>query len=63
MKSKSKSEIAMAAGITVRTLYSWMSQHRHHLQRLGARPSQKLLPPRVVDYICQELGLHEEDFR
>ena len=62
MKSKSKSEIAMAAGISVRTLYNWMRLHRTHLQRLGVQPNQRLLPPRAVDFVCQELGLHEEDF-
>ena len=52
----------MAAGISVRTLYNWMRLHRTHLQRLGVQPNQRLLPPRAVRFICQELGLHEEDF-
>ena len=62
MKSKMKFEIAMAAGMSDATLRRWLHSHRMNLQMLGIRPTQKLLPPRAVEYICHELGLTEEDF-
>lgn len=62
MKSKSKSEIAQAMGTTTRTLYSWMARHRQRLKSMGVEPRQRLLPPKAVKFICEELGLHQEDF-
>ena len=63
MRSRSKSEIALAAGMSSATLYRWMSRHREKLCALGVRPTQRLLPPKAVEWVCYELGLHQEDFR
>ena len=62
MKAKMKFEIAQAAGMSSPTLSRWLHSHRMNLQALGVRPTQKLLPPRAVEYVCRELGLREEDF-
>ena len=62
MKSKSKSEIADAAGVSQKTLARWIMGHREKLRAMGVSPSQRILPPRAVEYVCGELGIHEEDF-
>ncbi len=62
MKSKSKSEIADAAGVCQKTLARWMRGHREKLRAMGVSPSQRILTPRAVEYVCREFGIHEEDF-
>jgi len=62
MRSRSKSEIAMAAGFSLKTLYRWMKTHHEELSSMGITPNQRVLPPKAVEYICYELGIHEEDF-
>ncbi len=62
MKSKSKSEIADAAGVSQKTLARGIGGHREKLRAMGVSPSQRILPPRAVEYVCRELGIHEEDF-
>ena len=62
MKSKTKSEIAQAAGISTEVLRRWMMEHRNVISAMGVRPTRRLLPPKVVCYICSELGIEDEDF-
>ena len=62
MKSRMKFEIALAAGMSKNTMGRWFQDHQQALSRLGVRPAQRLLPPKAVRYVCDELGLHEEDF-
>ena len=62
MKSKTKSEIARAAGISPEVLRRWMMEHRNVISAMGVRPTRRLLPPKVVRYICSELGIEDEDF-
>jgi len=62
MKSRMKSEIALAAGMSRNTLCRWIAEHQEQLTALGVKPNQRLLPPRAVEYVCHELGIHEEDF-
>ena len=38
MKAKSKSELAMAAGVSLGTLARWMKPYRQELEALGMRP-------------------------
>ena len=60
MKSMSKSELALAAGISLSTLARWMKPYRHELEVLGMRPGMRVLPPRVVKYLsdlyCIDVG-------
>ena len=51
MKAKSKSELAMAAGVSLGTLAKWMKPYRQELEALGLRPGMRVLPPRVVKYL------------
>ena len=60
--SKTKSEIAQAAGISPELLRRWMMEHRNVISAMGVRPTRRLLPPKVVRYICSELGIEDEDF-
>ena len=62
MKSKTKSEIAQAAGISTEVLRRWMMEHRRDIGAMGVRPTRRLLPPKVVRYMCRELGLDDDDF-
>ncbi len=49
--------------MSVSTLKRWMRRHSEKFEEMGVTPSQRLLPPKVVRYICEELGIHEEDFK
>ena len=49
----SKSELALAAGISVDTLVRWLEPHRQQLETLGMRPNMRVLPPKVVAYIVE----------
>ena len=62
MKSKTKSEIAQAAGISTELLRRWMMEHRNVIGAMGVKPTRRLLPPKVVRYMCRELGIEDEDF-
>ena len=63
MKAKSKSEIADAAGVSYSTLARWISEKRSILETMGCSKHQKVMPPKIVKYICEEYGINEEDFR
>ncbi len=62
MRAKMKFEIAQAAGMSLRTFARWTNEHREQLRALGVKPNQRLLPPKAVVFVCEELGIHEEDF-
>ena len=62
MKARMKYEIAMAAGMSRRTMTRWFTDHRKQVEALGVNLHQQLLPPKVVSYVCHELGLDERDF-
>ena len=62
MKSKTKFEIAQAAGISTELLRRWMMVHRREIGAMGVKTTRKVLPPRVVRYLCRELGLDDGDF-
>ena len=62
MKSKSKSEIARAADISSELLRRWMMEHRNVISAMGGRPTHRLLPPKVVRFMCRELGVDDGDF-
>jgi hypothetical protein len=53
MKAMTKSELALAAGISIDTLKRWLEPHRQQLEALGMRPNMRVLPPRVVAYIVE----------
>ena len=52
-----KAQLAMAAGVSVKTLQRWLSRHREELAMLGVRPRDKLLPPVAVKYVAEQFGI------
>lgn len=59
MKSMSKSELARSAGVSMNTLRRWLQLREEELLRMGYRREMRLLPPRIVEYICREYGISE----
>ena len=51
-----------AAGISTEVLRLWVMEHRRDISAMGVRPTRRLLPPRVVRYMCREQGIDDEDF-
>ena len=56
MKSKLKSEIAYACGMSRNTFGRWYALHKPEIVKLGVNPNARLLPPKAVRYICEELS-------
>lgn len=52
-----KAQLAMAAGVSVKTLQRWLSRHSDELKMLGVRPRDKLLPPVAVKYVAEQYGI------
>ena len=57
MTAMTKAQLAMAAGVSVKTLQRWLSRHREDLKKLGVRPRDKLLPPVAVRYVAEQYGI------
>ena len=55
MKAMSKQELASAAGVSVDTLRRWLEPYSKELSQLGYQPSMRILPPRIVQFICEKL--------
>ena len=43
-------------------LRRWLMERRNEISAMGVKPTRKVLPLRVVRYMCRELGLDDEDF-
>jgi len=61
MKSYYKNEIAMAAGVSMRTFSRWLSTREQDLCRQGVSKSCHMVPASVVKWICLEYGIDEEE--
>ena len=57
MTAMTKAQLAMAAGVSVKTLQRWLSRHSYELAMLGVRPRDKLLPPVAVKYVAEQYGI------
>ena len=42
-----KQQLAQSAGVTVRTLFNWCRPYRKELARMGLKPKDRVLPPRI----------------
>ena len=51
-----RQELAIRAGVSARTLYSYVRQNWDTLETLGCR-KYKLLTPAGVRYICEHYGI------
>jgi hypothetical protein len=53
MKAMTKQQLADCAGVSVRTLMNWCEPFRSELERMGMKPSSRVLPPHVVKYLSE----------
>jgi hypothetical protein len=53
MKAMTKQQLADRAGVSVRTLMNWCEPFRSELERMGMKPSSRVLPPHVVKYLSE----------
>ena len=54
MKAMTRQQIAYYAGVTVKTLRNWCKPYRQELEALGLRPGMIILPPNIVQWICDK---------
>ena len=54
MKAMSKSKLAAAAGVSIKTFQRWLVSHSEELALLGVKPRDKLLPPVAVKFIVEQ---------
>ena len=54
MKAMSKSQLAAAAGVSIKTFQRWLVRHSEELAMLGVKPCDKLLPPVAVKFIVEQ---------
>jgi len=54
MKSMTKYELAQAAGVSAATFRRWLQTDTEFLTANGIKPRTKVLPPKVVKYLCEK---------
>jgi hypothetical protein len=54
MKAMSKYELAEAAGVSASTFRRWLKTDKAFLEANGIRSKTKILPPKVVQYLCEK---------
>ena len=54
MKAMSKSQLAAAAGVSIKTFQRWLVHHSEELALLGVKPRDKLLPQVAVKFIVEQ---------
>jgi len=57
----SKKQLYVAAGVSRTTFYRWLKEMQDDLARMGVKTNQQLLPPDVVDFICQKVRICTEN--
>ncbi len=59
MKAMYKYELAERAGVSTSTFQRWLKDLRPELEKLGIKPTTKLIPPLgvrlIVEHFCIEL--------
>ena len=61
MKAKSKSELAMAAGVSLDTLRKWMRANQVELEAMGLDLKDRVLPPKVVKFLADRYCIDVDD--
>jgi hypothetical protein len=54
MKAMYKSELARLAGVSPRTFRRYLATRRAVLEEMGIGPMKQKLPPKVVEFICDD---------
>ena len=57
MKAMYKYELANAAGVSTNTFRRWLNENSSKLARFGVKRRSQMLPPRAVQWVCQEYGI------
>ena len=53
-KAMYKCELARAAGVSTKTMRRWCRENHAQLLPFGYHPSDKLLSPGAVQYLCEK---------
>ncbi len=61
MKSYTKSQLALFAGVSTATFRRWLQSDTDYLTSQGITPQTKLLPPRVVAYLTDKYAIDLPD--
>jgi transposase len=54
MKAMSKQQLAEAAGVSVKVLMNWCRPYREEFEKMGLKPKDRVLPPRIVKFIAEQ---------
>lgn len=57
MKAYTKVELAQAAGVSTQTFRRWLKTDQAYLNAHNISPSTKVLPPKVVQYLCDKYAI------
>ena len=57
LKSMTKSQLALLAGVSLSTFGRWLRQHNETLLALGVSRNAHILPPHAVRYVCDTYGI------
>ncbi|MBO4986328.1 MAG: hypothetical protein J6C57_05215 [Paludibacteraceae bacterium] len=60
MKAYTKIELARAAGVSGETFRRWLRSDEAYLRANGITPRTKILPPKVVKYLCEKYCIEIE---
>jgi hypothetical protein len=63
MKAMSKFELADAAGVSRETFRRWLRTDKAFLEANHISPSAKILPPKVVKYLCEKYDIEVKTAR
>ena len=58
MKAMTRQQIAWYAGVTVKTLRNRCKPYREVLEALGLQPGMIILPPNIVQWICDKFCIY-----
>lgn len=50
-----KQEMALRAGVSVRTLSRWCRPYEAELRRMGMEKKMRIMPPHVVKFLAEKL--------
>ena len=57
MKAMYKYELAEAAGVSANTFRRWLNENSNKLARFGVKRRSQMLPPKAVQWICNQYGI------
>lgn len=57
MKARTKNELAMAAGVSLATFRRWLKSDENYLKIHHVPPHCKVLPGKVVQYLCEKYDI------